>query len=635
MSYSRFYILTLAAFALVCILFVAGALAQTNRPKTSTTMPDISFTVSMPRPYTHLLEVEMRLVQRGGDAPNEMNLVMPVWTPGSYLIREYERNVQDFAATDSGGRALSWQKINKNTWRVQTNKARDWRATYRVYANELTVRTNEVNDRHAFWNNAALLMYPEGFLKAPSTLRIMPANNWQIATGLPAVSDSPNTFRAENFDVLYDSPVEVGTFQTIQFEALSLPHRIVIDGEGNYDPQRMQRDVRSIVEAAAALMGGLPYRDYTFILHLRAMGGGGLEHLNSTALIFRRFGFRPEAGYQNFLRLVAHEYFHLWNVKRIRPDALGPFDYTKENYTRLLWVAEGLTSYYENILPRRAGLISDKDTLKTFASGIQSLQNTPGRLAMSVEEASFDAWIKYYRLDENSVNSQISYYDKGELLGLLLDLQIRKISGGAHSLDDVMRYLYTEFYQKGRNYTPADFQRACELYAGRSLDDFFRRYVRGREELDYNDALAGVGLRLVAASKTNAAGSSEATPREEAYLGANLNQDGDRLLVRNVLAGTPAYDQGLNANDQIIALDGARVNLESFNARLADKRPGDSVRLTIFRADDLRNFDIKLGARANVEYRIVPLQEPTAEQARNYRAWLGAPLESQKQEHPQ
>lgn len=643
MPYLRLLIFAPAMFGALLIATTTEAFAQNNRASaTNLAPPDISYTVSMPRPATHLLEVEMRFAQRDGGtvSPNETDLVMPVWTPGSYLIREYERHVQDFAATDNAGRALQWNKSNKNTWRVQTNGAREWRATYRVYANELTVRTNELNDRHAFWNNAALLMYPDGFLRAPSTLRIMPPNNWQIATGLPAVADSQNTFRAENFDVLYDSPVEVGTFQTLRFEARGIPHRIVIDGEGNYDAERMRRDVQKIVEAAANLMGELPYRDYTFILHLRSTGGGGLEHLNSTALIFRRSGFRPEAGYHSFLHLVAHEFFHLWNVKRIRPDALGPFDYTKENYTKLLWVAEGLTSYYENILPRRAGIIFDKEFLKDFATDIQNLQNTPGRLVMSAEEASFDAWVKFYRPDENSVNSQISYYDKGQILGLLLDLQIRKLSGGAHSLDDVMRYLYTEFFKKNRNYTPEDFQRACELQAGQSLDDFFRRYVRGREELDYNDALAGVGLRLINVSKAAPGDNTDNTtaPREDAYLGANFNQEGERLLIRNVLSGAPAYDQGLNAGDQIVALDGMRIASingadgritsaeEVLKARLADKRPGDTVRLTVFRADDLRSFDIKLGGRANVEYRIVPVEAATAEQSRNYQSWLGVPL---------
>lgn len=587
-----------------------------------------------------MLEVEIRIRQASGVAELETDLVMPVWTPGSYLVREFARHVQDFEAMDAAGKALFWTKINKNTWRVATLGTRDWRASYRVYANELSVRTNEVNSEHAFWNNAALLVYPQGLLNAPSTLHVLAPQPWKVATGLPPVPGQKNTFRAESFDVLYDSPVEVSNFKTLSFEVKGVPHRIVIDGDGNYDPEKMRADVKKIVETEVELMGGeIPYHDYTFILHLRANTGGGLEHLNSTALGYPRFGFGPErpeksdgvnsAGpgapppktYRGFLSLVAHEFFHLWNVKRIRPDALGPFDYTKENYTKLLWVAEGITDYYARLVLRRAGLISEKDFLTENAKAFQTLQNTPGRLGMSAEESSFDTWIKYYRQDENFDNSQISYYDKGAILGLLLDLEIRKQSREAKSLDDVMRYLYVEFYKKDRNYTPQDFQKACKLMAGSSLEQFFAKYVRGRDELDYDSTLAAAGLRL---DKAAAAEGSKAV--EKPYLGADLAQEGDRLLVKLVYAGAPAYEQGLNTGDQIVAFNNMRANKEFLDERLAEKRPGDLVTLTIFRSDDLSTLLIKLGGRANATYRIVPVDNPTDEQKQIYQSWLAAPL---------
>jgi predicted metalloprotease with PDZ domain len=590
--------------------------------------PEISYTVSMPEPHTHLLRVEMRVRGANGAAlPPQLDLVMPVWTPGSYLVREYERNVQDFRAGAVGGEStkpalLSWAKANKNTWRVQTGGAREALVTYAVYANEFSVRTNELNERHAFWNNAPTLMYVAGFLSAPSTVRVVvPRGDWKIATGLPAVSGERDTFRAENYDVLYDSPFLVSDFKVLSFEVRGVPHRVVIDGEGNYDAERVRRDVQKIVEAAVGVVGEIPYRDYTFLLMLHPTAGGGLEHLNSTALIFRRFSFRPETEYRNFLTLVAHEFFHAWNVKRIRPDALGPFDYTGENYTRLLWVAEGVTSYYENLIARRAGLMTEKEYLDDLARSIRALQNTPGRLEMSLEESSFDAWIKYYRPDENSINSSVSYYDKGAIVGLLLDLEIRRRSAGAKSLDDVMRHLYGEFFKKQRNYTPADFRRAAELIAGSSLEEFFTRSVRGREELDYNSALAGVGLRL-----ETFAGDRTRPAAEPAYFGATLAQAAERLNVTNVLAGSPAYNQGLNAGDQIVAVDGARATLDFLNARLNDKKPGDEVRLTVFRTDDLRNITIKLGARPDNGLRIVPVKTPTPEQSRLYEQWMGVPL---------
>ncbi|HEX8351381.1 MAG TPA: PDZ domain-containing protein, partial [Pyrinomonadaceae bacterium] len=546
--------------------------------------PEITFKVSMPRPHTHLFEVGARLQYRGAP-PASVDLLMPVWTPGSYLVREFARHVQDFAAEDAAGRALAWTKVNKNTWRVEPGGAREVRVRYSVYANELTVRTSELNDRRAFWNNANLLMYPEGNLGAPATLVVEPFGGWKIATGLPAAPGAPNTFRAENFDVLYDSPFLASDFRVLSFEVAGVTHRVVVDGRGHYDAERLRRDAQKIVEAAVAVMGDTPYRDYTFLLLLADKNGGGLEHLNSTALIWKRFGFSTPEDLRGLHTLIAHEFFHVWNVKLLRPDALGPFDYTRENYTRLLWVAEGVTNYYETLLVRRAGLLTDRQYLDLMGREIQTLQNTPGRLEQSLEEASFDAWIKYYRPDENTVNTAVSYYDKGAIVGLMLDLEIRRRSDGARSLDDVMRSLYGEFAKRGRNYTPEDFRRAAERAAGGSLEEFFRRYVSGREELDYDAALASAGLRLDTAS--DRAGRPAAA---EAYLGANLEEKDGRLAVKNVPAGTPAYEQGLSAFDQIVAVDGYRATLDSLNARHADKRPGDQLTLSVFRGDERRTL---------------------------------------------
>ncbi|HEY6046773.1 MAG TPA: PDZ domain-containing protein [Pyrinomonadaceae bacterium] len=606
---------------LVYLVAITAASAQTAAPNA----PNITFTVSMSRPWTHLLEVEMRARLR--DAKPGADVIMPVWTPGSYMVREFARHVQNFAAFDGGGRALEWIKTNKNTWRVNTRGTREFRVNYQVYANELSVRTNELNADHAFWNNAALLMYPDGSLDQPSTLNIVPYGDWKIATSLQAVAGNQKSFRAENFDVLYDSPVEVSNFKQIDFQVRGVPHRIVIDGEGNYDANTLRALVQRIVETEVAIFNDIPYHDYTFFLHLRPNAGGGLEHANSTALGFPRFDFAADDGYRRFASLVAHEFFHLWNVKRIRPDALGPFNYSAENYTRLLWVAEGVTEYYANLMMRRVGLLSERDYLDQLAQKIQTFQQTPGHLLVSPEESSFDAWIKEYRPDENSNNSSISYYDQGELLGMLLDLEIRRRTHGAKSLDDVMRTLYQDFFKKGRNYTPADLQKVCETLSGSSFEEFFARYVRGRDEFPYNQILAGAGLSLQQAGheiEELRARIPEDVP-VRAYLGADLADSGGRLLVTSVRAGAPAYEQGLNANDQIVALDGKRVTNATFLERLAEKRPGDILHLTIFRSDDLRTLDIRLGSRINAAYAIVSRAPVTDEQKQIYQGWIGAP----------
>jgi predicted metalloprotease with PDZ domain len=612
------YVFRFVLFSMLLFL-VSGSVARAGLQDGGT---NISFTVSMSKPHTHLLEVEMRISRGLAAWPREETVVMPVWTPGSYLIREFERHVQDFTARDGSGRVLEWTKINKNSWRIRTNGSSQWVLTYRVYANELTVRTNELNSEHAFWNNAALLMYLEKSLMHPVTVHVNPAPGWKVATGLPAVPGEKNTFEAENFDLLYDSPFEVSNFKQIDFMVRGVPHRIVIDGEGNYDPALMKAEVQKIVETEVAMFGDIPYHDYTFLLHLRPSGGGGIEHLNSTSLGFRRFGFSDAAGYRRFGELVAHEFFHLWNVKRIRPDALGPFDYTKENHTRLLWVAEGITEYYGQLMMRRAGLISDEAYLAHVAAQIQDVQNTPGRKLMSAEEASFNAWIKEYRPDENSVNSQISYYDKGELLGMLLDLEIRRRSNNAKSLDDVMRILYTDFFKQNRNYTPADFQRVCETAAGNSLEDFFARYVRGVDELPYYQVLAAAGLEIQQALAPIEQINNAGDIIRSAYLGAELEDSGEFVSVKNVRAGSPAYEQGLNAKDLIIAIDGERANTKRFLALLSAKRPSDMVRLTLFRNDDVRTLDIKLGGRIAADYEIVALPRVSEQQRRIYNSWL-------------
>jgi predicted metalloprotease with PDZ domain len=590
----------------------AAKTPKTQPVSVAAAAPDINFTVSMSKPWTHLIEVEMNV--KWSQMPAALELKMPVWTPGSYLIREYARHVQDFAVKGANGQPLQWAKINKNTWQINTQGQNEVTAIYHVYANELTVRTNELNDDHAFWNNAALLLFPKGQLAAPSIVTVRPYKGWKVATGLPAAGGRQNTFRAENYDILYDSPFEVSNFKEISFSVQGKPHRFVFSGEGNYELKKVADDTAKIVEEAYKIFGELPYNDYTFIVNLR--GGGGLEHLNSTALQFDRFGFKPESRYKQFLHLVAHEYFHLWNVKRLRPDALGPFDYENENYTKLLWFAEGGTAYYEGVLLRRAGLVGDKELLDEKADSIRQLQTRPGRFETSLEEASQDAWIKYYRQDENAVNNQISYYDKGDIVNMMLDITIRSASGGKRSLDDVLRYLYTEYFKKGRNYTPADLQKAAEIAAGTSLDDFFSKYVRDEAEIDYNGIVKAIGLEL----------RIDDSDKGKAYLGANLAEESGRLNVRSIPASTPAYEQGLNAGDQIVAIDGYRASQSFLQSYFAERKPGDKVRLTVFRFDKLRDIDFTLGNNTRTEYAFAPVQNPTESQRQLYRDYMRADL---------
>lgn len=607
------YILILAVVFVANQNVEAQKKNRNNKPKPELTIkavpPDVSYTVSMSKPSTHLLEVEMKM--NWSQMPDKVELKMPVWTPGSYLVREYSRHVQDFVAVDAGGNSLDWQKISKNTWQIDTKGAKDIKIGYRVYSNELTVRTNELNYEHAFFTPAALLMFPKDQLNAPSTVKINPFGNWKVATGLKQTG--MNTFRAENYDILYDSPFEVSNFVEKKFTVQGKPHRYVITGEGNYDLDKMATDTAKIIEECYKMFGELPYDDYTLIVNLR--GGGGLEHLNSTALQWNRWGFKPEGRYIAFLNLVAHEFFHVYNVKRIRPVPLGPFDYENENYTKLLWVAEGGTSYYENVLLNRAGIIAPESIFQSKAEILEDLMKQPGRFQTSLEEASFDAWIKYYRPDENRLNNQISYYDKGDVVNFLLDLRIRQASNGAKSLDDVMRYLYNEHYKKGKNYSSEDYQKVSEMMAGTSLENFFDRYVRGKEELEPNDILESFGLQMIKSRPEN----------DTAYFGANMTDDSNGVRITSNPSGTPTYEAGLNFNDVIIAIDGYQVaNRNDFNFQMSRKKAGDKVKVTLFRHNKLFEFDVTLGKTPASEFAIFSVEEPTADQMRLYEGYIGA-----------
>jgi predicted metalloprotease with PDZ domain len=577
--------------------------------------PEIVIRVGMSQPWTHYFDVAINI---SGAPEGELDFVMPVWTPGSYLVREFARNVQEFSSVDAAGRNLRWEKTNKNTWRVYAGDSSEVTVKYRVYAFELSVRTSFLDDSHAYINGASVFMYLEGFLERPYRVEIDPYPGWhRISTGLDPVSGESNAFLAPDFDTLVDSPIEIGNQEILSFDFRGTPHFIAIYGDGNCDLAKLRSDINRIVEAAADVFGEIPYRHYTFIVHLLDNASGGLEHMNSSSLQVSRWCFQPEESYRKFLALVAHEYFHVWNIKRIRPKGLGPFDYTRENYTRMLWVSEGFTNYYGNHLVLRSGLISADKYLETVSKTISSYQQTPGRLIESAAEASFDAWIKFYRRDEHSPNASISYYLKGELIGLLMDLEIRHRTATVKSLDDVMRLLYARFYQQcPRGFDEGEFRAACEEVAGGSLAEIFDDYVYGTTEIDFARYLLGAGLTLVAPRR------EDGPPK--GYLGISTKASEGKILVTSVPTATPGYDHGINVRDEIIAADGYRVDLESLNARIEEKGPGAALEITISRLGKLRVLPVVLG-RKKAEYKITRIPGPTAEQKALYQSWLGTP----------
>jgi len=573
------------------------------------------YVVAMPQPENHFIHVQLTISDW---QEKYLDLHLPVWSPGSYLVREYAKNLQGFRAVDRNGTSLAWQKISKNHWRITTTDVltgagnHHIQVSYLIYANELTVRTNHLDRTHGFFNGAATFMFVPGHEQHAWTVEIvLPRQEWSIATALPSVFDRPNTFFALDFDTLADSPFEIGLHSRHQFSVRGIPHELIIWGEGNPDPTQIVKDTAAIIEIEADLYGGLPYDRYLFLLHLSASGNGGLEHKNCCTLNYPRLGFRKD-GYLRFMNLVAHEFFHTWNVKRIRPKALEKFDYDRENYTSSLWFSEGTTSYYDQIFPLRAGLYDIKHYLKLVGENITRLQTTAGRHFQTLYESSLDAWIKLYRPDPNSPNTQISYYLKGELVSMLLDLLIRNRTANQRCLDDVMRLMWQYFGKSERGFTEPDLHAVIESVAGMDLQPFFRAYLYGTQELDYDYYLEPFGLRV----------QSVTTHDTPPYTGMSLKTVNGLAMVKSVSHNSPALLAGINPGDELLAIDGVRIAAEHFTDRLQEFQVNDSIELTLFSQDRLFNTRLVLQEPVADRYAITSLPNPSPVQDEYLKAWL-------------
>jgi len=574
----------------------------------------LSYTVSFDEPQTHYCDVQVVLENIKG---NYIDFKLPVWAPGSYLIREFPKSIEQEKAVTDKDKKLKVEKITKNTWRVFTENSNKVIFSYKVYAFEMTVRTSFIDISHGYLNGSSIFMFPDGLANLPSTVTIKPYKTWkEISTGLSPV-DASNKFvlQVPNYDILADSPIEVGNQKIYTFTAAGVPHEVSMYGGGNYDEKDLVKDMAKIVEETTSIFGEnpcatTPFNHYTFLVYSLFNGGGGLEHLNSTSLMSPRFGYQGES-YEGFLRLVAHEYFHVWNVKRLRPAPLGPFNYDTENYTKLLWISEGITSYYDNLIAYRAGYMSPDSYKQTLINDLANHENSPGSKVQSVGESSFDAWIKGYRPNENSRNSTISYYGSGSVMGSMLDLEILGATKGQKGLDDVMRYMYQEYYKKlNRGFTEAEFQKAAELIAGQPLTIF--THVYSTLPVDYDKYLAYAGLSL------------GRYPTGAVNLGAKLADDDGKIIVKSVEKGSPAYTDDINVNDEIIAIDGHRMPSASFALSYANsKRAGENMEFLISRDNVIMTVVVTADIGTGVGFRFLPQNDQTSTQKAVYQRWLG------------
>jgi predicted metalloprotease with PDZ domain len=587
------------------------------------------------RPEAHLYRVSCTVPEPD---PSGQEFALPAWIPGSYMIREFARHVVSIRAESRGSR-LAIEKLDKHSWRVQP-AAGSVTVICEVYARDLSVRGAYLDARHAFFNGACVFLRPRGRESVPCEIEIVRPRGaryrkWIVATAMAASGAKSRGFglyRAADYDELIDHPVAMGELTLASFRAGGVPHEIAIAGRHRADMARLARDLRRLCEHHMEFFGGAaPMKRYVFLITAVGEGYGGLEHRASTALLCSRddLPLRGEAKvnerYRTFLGLASHEYFHAWNVKRIKPAAFTPYDLDRENYTALLWAFEGITSYYDDLALSRCGLIGRKDYLELLGRSITTYLRAPGRHRQTLAESSFDAWIKYYRQDENSPNATVSYYAKGSLVALCLDLLIRDKTRGRKSLDDLMRELWRRYGLTGAGVEEDGIERLAEEVTGLKLRRHFDGWLRSTQELPLKEFLAthGVGLELRPAESSSDRGGKPASSSDRpgrAALGIRARQDGGELVVTNVVEGGAAQLAGMAAGDAIVALDGLRVEREGIDAALAKRRPGERMSIHAFRRDELLHFDVKLDRPATDT--CVLSEEPGARFALLDR-WLG------------
>lgn len=597
----------------------------------------INYRIVPSDPAAHLFSVVLTVL--APDVQGQI-LTLPAWIPGSYMMREFARNIVQIRA-EAGGKKVALRKLDKHSWQAAAC-AGALTVHYEVYAWDPSVRAAHLDQTHGFFNGSSVFLCVAGQENAQHIVDIVRPDgdayaDWRIATSLPELKAQRygfGSYVADDYDALIDYPVEMGTFALASFKAHGVPHDIVISGQvPNLDLARLSVDLKKICAAQIAMFDPerkrAPMPRYVFLTTAVGDGYGGLEHRASTALICARADLPSTAaphemsdGYRTFLGLCSHEYFHTWNVKRIKPAAFAPYDLRMENYTSLLWLFEGFTSYYDDLMLLRSGVIDQPAYFKLVAKTLNNVLRGSGRSKQSVAESSFDAWNKFYRQDENAPNAIVSYYTKGALIALALDLTIRTETKGKKSLDDVMRALWLrygeDFYAHGKlpgkltGITAQEAEAIIDEVSGLKLKRFFDRYVRGTEDLPLAKLLAPFGVSL-----------TDGRQKNKPDLGLRSVRNGSFCKVANVYEGGAAHQGGVSAGDLLLALDGLRVTATNLDALLARYRVGDAVALHVYRGDVLMTFDVTLASDSVPQWSLRAEPKPLAI-ARKRAAWLEA-----------
>ncbi|MEY3084360.1 MAG: hypothetical protein RL037_540 [Bacteroidota bacterium] len=542
----------------------------------------ITYHLRMLQPQNHYYQIEMDVEDF---KKSSFEIKLPVWAPGSYLVREFSKNINLVRAYDAKGKEIKVEKKKKNEWTIYSKNSSFVRVKYEVYAFELSVRTSFLDLTHGFVSGSGVFMYVDELMSNKGKVNIYPHSTFKKVTtalGLAQFSkssDGQQTYEFQDYDHLVDCPIEIGNQEEFTFDAAGVKHTVALYGEGNYSIKELKVDMAKIVQECTDVFGFNPNKEYVFIIHNVTDGQGGLEHANSTVLSVNRWQYGND--YIGFLNLVAHEYFHLWNVKRIRPIELGPFNYGEENYTSLLWVMEGFTSYYDELILRRAGYYSKETMLAKIQGFANYVEGSVGARVQPVAHASFDAWIKAYRPNENSSNTSMTYYTRGALLAAVFDAMIIEYSAGKQCLDHLMQYLYMRYFvEEKRGFTVDEFKQALEQFTGQVLTSFFEKYIDGVEILPFSTVFETIGVNV----KMNISGTYT--------FGASFTSSGGNVKIKGIRANSAAESCGLSVGDEILGCNGFRAD-EYFLEDIIDQM-GETGKAELLISRDQKLFSIPI-----------------------------------------
>ncbi len=598
----------------------------------------IEYRICPRHPAKHLFQVALTIVQPDAEG---QHLFLPAWIPGSYMIRDFAKNIISINALCEG-EPVALVKLDKQTWKAAP-VAGTLVVEYEVYAWDLSVRGAYLDTTRGFFNGTSVFLQALGQEDSPSQLHIeRPASKeyslWKLATSMAPVSVDQSGFgsyTSDSYADLIDHPVEMGDFQELGFAVNAVPHRMTISGRCDFDAERISHDLQKICTHHARFFGELPIKSYLFLVMATGDGYGGLEHMDSTSLLCKRDDLPPVSmqeiteGYLKFLGLCSHEYFHLWHVKRIRPEVFMHADLSREVYTETLWAFEGITSYYDELALVRSGCIEAEKYLQLLARTITRVMRSSGRLKQTVAESSFDAWTRFYQQDENAPNAIISYYSKGALVAFGLDMLLRDASGDQRSLDHFMRKLWEDYGKQGKGVSGQALEQLASEVAGADLSAFFAQTVHGTQELPLEEWLAsvGIGYQLRVAKNQDDLGGvrdESGTPEPKPALGARYRQQGDFVELAQVFDDGCAQDAGLSAGDRLVAIDGLQVTAKNLDALIGRFKPGMEVQVHAFRRDELMSFSlrIQLAPLDTCDLWFLPEVQCTSTQLSRRRNWL-------------